>query len=180
MGKRVQGRYAVVLFFVLFIMVFGMAVIWYNGFMGRQCDKRIVCDLNGDGVEEVICLSDNHMTVSHEKAVLWESEPEWEVTDFLVGDMDRDGSRELLVLLWKKGSFGEYTPFWKENDEEYSQHIYIYRMSENKIRAVWMSSRLKPQIQSWNMTKDSLIHIITDSGEDTDWMWGQWGLERVR
>lgn len=180
MGKRVQGKLAAGLLFVAGFIGFIFFLMWNRYCTVGQYDNSMNCDLNGDGAEEIIRLTDSCVTVSHENVVIWESDAEWEVTDFLVADINRDDREELLLLAWKKGSFGEYTPFWEENDEEYSQHIFIYRMSEDKMQAVWMSSRLKPQVQSWNMTEDGLIHIVTDSGEDTDWMWGEWGLERVR
>lgn len=180
MGRRVQGKLAVVLLFAAGIIGFIFFLMWNRYCTVRQYVNSMNCDLNGDGTEEAIRLADSRITVSCEEEVIWESDSEWAVTDFLVADINRDDRQELLLLLWKNGSFGEYTPFWKENDEEYSQHIFIYRMSEDKIQAVWMSSRLKPQVQSWNMTEDNLIHIVTADGEDTSWLWGQWGLERVR
>lgn len=180
MGKRVQGKLAVKRISAAAVMVILIVLLWNGTFAKRQSGKDVICDINGDGQEERISLTENHVRVSRQEAVLWQSDEEWEVTDFLVADIDGDDTVELLLLLWKKGSFGEYTPFWIEDDgQTVTQHIFIYRMDEDKMKAVWMSSQLKPQVRSWDLAKENRIHIITDSGEDTIWMWGQWGLERV-
>jgi hypothetical protein len=43
-----------------------------------------------------------------------------------------------------------------------------------------MSSKLIPEISAWDITEENQIHIITTSGEDTLWIWGSWGLERIK
>jgi predicted DNA binding protein len=143
--------------------------------------KVLYCDMDGDGVCEIITQKLRSVTIEMNGEVCWKSDMEWKCDDFLVADIDGDGANEFLVLLWKKGSFGEHTPFWKENDDEISQHIFIYEWSEEKgrIAPVWMSSKLIPEISSWDINEDNQIHIITMSGEDTLWIWGSWGLERI-
>lgn len=181
MGKRVQSRLAVILIAVCAAAGFITFLIRDGYFPGRWHNKTISCDLDGDGDDEVIKLANRQLAVSRNNVTLWKSDENWKVADVLINDINRDGTRELLVLLWKRGSFGEYIPFWEEeNDKEYSQHIFIYQAEGDKIEAVWMSSRLKPQVASWDITEENLLHIVTDKGEDTVWMWGQWGLERVR
>ena len=84
------------------------------------------------------------------------------------------------MLVWKRGSYGDYTPFWDENDNGFSQHIFIFQWIDERPDPIWMSSTLRPQVDSWELTDENTIRIITDSGEDTRWIWGQWGLERIK
>lgn len=108
------------------------------------------------------------------------SEPGWRVNDFLVGDLDRDGREELVLLVWRRGHYGPSHPFWvSRNEYAYSQHIFIYRQEEGKVQPVWMSSSLDPRVKSWSMTEQGCLRILTPSGEDTLWGWGSWGLERL-
>lgn len=183
MGKRVQSKQKLILIAACAVVSAGFVIFLIHDkyFFGRRHNKTIVCDLNGDGTDETIKLADRRVTVSRDGVLLWQSDDDWKAEDVLAADINRDGSREILILLWKKGSYGTYLPFWEEeNDKEYSQHIFIYRVVEDGMEAVWMSSRLKPQAASWDITEDNLLHIVTDKEEDTVWMWGQWGLERIR
>lgn len=181
MGKRFQSKLALILIVLGVAAGFIIFLIRDGYFLDRWQNKTIVCDLDGNGTHEVIKLANRRATVSRDDVLLWKSDDDWKVADVLTADINRDGMEELLVLCWKRGSFGKYLPFWEEeNDKEYSQHIFIYQAAEDRIEAVWMSSRLKPQVASWNITEENLLHIVTDKGEDTVWMWGQWGLVRIR
>ena len=74
--------------------------------------------------------------------------------DVLVMDIDRDQQEELVLLIWKHGSYGRHLPVWeKKNDIRLEQHIFIYRLQERNIstdvmRPVWMSSSLGTEIES--------------------------------
>ena len=69
-------------------------------------------------------------------------------------DIDRDQQEELVLLIWKHGSYGRHLPVWeKKNDIRLEQHIFIYRLQERNIstdvmRPVWMSSSLGKEIES--------------------------------
>lgn len=185
MGKRIQGKYKLIVPGLVLMIAGGMIFFRCNGsFCREQENKTAACDINHDGTDEIITLYNRKLSITDNGNLLWEAQEEWEVTDFLIADINKDGWEEILILLWKQGSFGEHAPFWEEDhtDDEPSQHIFIYQWSgqEQRIKPLWMSSRLKPRIQSWNMTEDGKIHIITDKNEDTLWIWGKWGLERVQ
>lgn len=108
------------------------------------------------------------------------SEPGWRVRDFLIGDLDRDGTDELLLLVWRRGHYGPSHPFWvDQNDYAYSQHIFIYEQKDSGAEPVWMSSALSPRVRCWSMTEEGRLHILTPAGEDTLWGWNSWGLERL-
>lgn len=181
MGKRIQTRHLLILGSILFLVITAGSVfylIWEGFFLDTWEKKNIQVDINMDGTKEVLQLANRKVCIISDEDVLWETPREWKVVDFLLSDIDRDEETELLFLVWKRGSFGEYTPFWEENDDEFTQHIYIFQWEDNRLAPIWMSSKLKPQVESWDMVDDNTIHIITDSGEDTIWIWSSWGLTR--
>ena len=62
---------------------------------------------------------------------IWKNPADWQVQDVLVMDIDRDQQEELVLLVWKHGSYGRHLPVWeKKNDIRLEQHIFIYRLQE--------------------------------------------------
>lgn len=180
MGRRIQGK-TVIIIVALCILAGVTYAGWHNGlWLDKWENKAIDYDFDRDGVSERITLKNRKMKISLADELLWESDDEWKVVDFLIGDINCDSENEVLLLVWKRGSYGEYTPFWDENDNSFSQHIFIFKWVDERLDPIWMSSMLRPQVKSWDLTEDNEIHIITDSGEDTLWIWGRWGLERVK
>ena len=54
-------------------------------------------------------LNDGLFKISDETGVaVWESDANWKVQDFLACDIDNDSEDEILLLTWKKGSFGKH------------------------------------------------------------------------
>lgn len=116
---------------------------------------------------------------------LYASDPDWTVQDTLLADFDRDGKKELALLVLKKGSFGKYRPFWVEEDsDELSQHIFIYRFTERDgrqdVRPAWMSSALTMSVKSWNFDHDRYTLVITEpDGTQSAWRWEYFGLKEA-
>ena len=153
-----------------------LSVIW--------CDKECAADLSGDGIPETLTLTRRTLTVSDASGVsVWQSEPGWRVQDFLIGDIDADGAPELLLLLYKRGSYGTARPFWVERDEtSYSQHIFIYRWSAQSgaPRPIWMASALPVRVRAFSLEPDGLtLRLLTASGSTSLWRWHSFGLTRV-
>ena len=178
MDKRIQVIQQLVIGFVICVI---FAVMLVGLFGSRTGQKTLTMDVDGDGCEEVVTKKLGTVTVRKDGDIIWKSDRKWKCDDFLVADIDRDGYNELMVLLWKQGSFGEHLPFWMEQDIEISQHIFIFSWDERQDRMVpiWMSSRLSPEIRDWNIEKECFIHILSTDGEDMLWMWKNWGLVRI-
>lgn len=127
-----------------------------------------------------LTLTHRRLRLEQDGAVLWETGQDWMVEDALLGDVDGDGAQELLILLWRRGSFGRERPFWVTREERgWSQHIFLYRWEDGAAAPFWMSSALTPQVKDWSLEPEGVIRILTDRGEDTRWRWRTWGLERV-
>ncbi len=130
-------------------------------------------------------LQNGHFELSDEGgAVVWKSDSSWKVQDFLICDIDNDSQYEILLLTWKKGSFGRHLPFWVDkNDTETGQHIYIYEKREQNadkdgfLRASWMSSSLQDIINSWSFDNKTKLRVTYESGQVQYFSWIGWGLK---
>ncbi len=114
------------------------------------------------------------------------------ISDLLIYDVDGDGDDEMVLLLWKRGKFGNSKPFWMENDDKWSQHIFIYDINPDGdiiIRQKWCTSEIGRDVFRWRildrdenirLKKDPKINtlLIEDrKGEVTLWAWESFGLK---
>lgn len=111
------------------------------------------------------------------------SKKDFKVQDVLVTDIDRDGDREMIVLLWKHGRYGMHKPFWVEKDEKnYSQHVFIYDVDEaGNVSEKWCASDMGTVARRIKlMDKNDSIFLMEDKDKNcTLWMWDSWGVKTV-
>ena len=132
-------------------------------------------------------LSRKKVTVTDPEDFRWTSPDGVLVQDVLYEDIDRDGERELILLCWRRGSFGDHMPFWVEkNDNDWGQHIFIYdylpdnTVYPSKIHPIWMSSAIPMSITGFSFDESiRAIYISEDGGYITGWAWLSWGLELI-
>ena len=113
-------------------------------------------------------------------------EKSWLVQNELSFDIDGDGNKEEILLVWKRGSYGKKRPSWVVSDEAgFSQHIFIYSLRDDGWHPIWMSSRLPFEAASFKTGspipgtgRESLI-INAPDGSETEWGWLSWGLELI-
>ncbi len=107
----------------------------------------------------------------------------WNVQQCSRGDIDGDGHEELLVLVWKRGSFGNHLPFWVEkNDRNLGQHIYIYKWQEERpsgMKPIWMSSTLPKYIDHFTVGSQGSVYLYGSEAErePEQYRWKQFGLK---
>ena len=138
----------------------------------------------GGGATGVLSLHDRCLSfrLSDDASPLFETPADWQVSDAFTGDVDRDGVRDVSCIVWKRGSFGSARPFWIEDEElerdesVYSQHLFIYRLSDGELRPLWMSSSLGFEARETRLLDDGVFRIETDGGKTTYWQWQGWGL----
>ena len=116
-------------------------------------------------------------------SVLWESDSSYKVQDFLLADLDRNGDKELIALLWKRGKYGTSRPFWVTEDEtDYSQHLFLYDIEEGgKLQSKWFTSDVGTPIRRMKMLERTPDILLTETVEGVNnlWRWNTWGLEYV-
>ncbi|HHV16186.1 MAG TPA: hypothetical protein GXX58_06390 [Gelria sp.] len=185
--KQIVGVIAVV--FMLLLLVFR--------FFSDKPEQHATYDLNHDGIMESYHLAEGKLTVTQPDDIDWNSPPEWNVQSFALGDATGDGNPELIMVLWKRGSFDRHKPLWYEREENnYSCHLFVYQLIENKLIPRWCSSALDRPIKSFTIEKDSSEHtyLAVEEGyystycarrpiiwgkEHSNWTWKQWGFYRM-
>lgn len=115
--------------------------------------------------------------------ILYESPKEWLVSDYFFFDVDHDGEKDVVMMVWKQGSFGEHKPFWhKGKDNKWTQHIFIYNWDSersDRLDPRWMSSGLGIKVHKVYIDEKNRVHFIDDKGNETVWQWLGWGLTLV-
>lgn len=112
---------------------------------------------------------------------LWASDPKILVQDLLLGDIDRDGEEEVLILCWRRGRYGPAKPDWVKEERTWSQHIYIYDLSPQKggLRALWMASDIGKEVFSWSLPSEGRLLLSHPDGTRDLWQWRDFGLEYI-
>lgn len=165
---------------------------------GSSCRVHAVGDLDGDGIIEDYSLVDHCLTVRVGEEVLWRSPRDWRVDNVVLGDADNDGKINMVLTLWKKGSFGSVKPFWvTSEDAGYKDHLFVYCLKNKVMKQVWCSSDLDHPIISLTIRDwdgDGLNELVVEEGQyrkmnaeqytfdttaqvrTTVWRWDEWGF----
>ena len=130
-----------------------------------------------------IILKNRAVKVIYDGSVMWTSPKDIRVQDAMSCDIDGDGADEMILLCWKVGRFGTSRPFWVEEDEDvWSQHIFVYSYDGEKIKPKWMSSYIGVDVAEIKATVPGRIRqrlLLTDTdGKMSSWVWDSWGFTR--
>lgn len=145
-----------------------------------------------------LVLENKKVRIIEGEDVFWELPDDVYVQDALWFDIDgqnkqqdaneailSDGilseANEIVVLCWKKGRYGEKSPSWIDEDFEkdiFSQHIFVYNITEKRVRARWMSSYIGTEVKTMNNMENCLI-LKSPEGNETEWKWKSWGFEKI-
>ena len=133
-------------------------------------------------------VSGGALTLSDGKAALvvggetvWRSEEGVRVQDLLMGDIDRDGAEEAMLLCWRRGRYGESRPFWEEEEKnpDWTQHIFLYDLDPRGLTPVWMASDIGLEAVRWWFDEAARLVIVDRTGRWTAWDWLSWGLTAI-
>jgi poly-gamma-glutamate capsule biosynthesis protein CapA/YwtB (metallophosphatase superfamily) len=184
--KRKKGRLLLIASVAVFCCISGVAAFFALG--GRAL-------LTPPGwvtwQEKEICDEDLKLVVKGQKAALfpagektspaWESDRSLKVQDGFLADVDRDGDTEMVLLLWKRGRFGQHRPFWISSDEKtFSQHIFIYDVNESgTVKNKWFASDIGRDVLRMKLMKEDPAIFLTETGngECFLWAWESFGLK---
>lgn len=148
-------------------------------------------DLDRDGMSEFYSLQDGKLKVTDSSRLIWQSQDDWWVDDFFLGDSDNNGISELNLLVWKAGSFGPHRPFWvTEEDLSVKNHLFIFKLVEGVIKPVWQSSNLdRPNYKAGlaDLDGDGTNELVVVEGDYDDpgvreagiWRWNGWGFSKI-
>ncbi|MCM1184555.1 MAG: CapA family protein [Roseburia sp.] len=131
-----------------------------------------------------IQLRHKGVTVLYENAPVWHSPEHVLVQDVLSIDIDDDSAQELILLCWKRGRYGRLRPFWVEEDEQgWSQHIFVYEYDDKTLRPKWMSSYIGEDVAHMAAGERAAapsyrLLLTSPDGTLSCWVWDSWGFSR--
>lgn len=141
--------------------------------------KEISCDRESREPDKIVLVGKQVSVFAGQDAV-WQSGRELRVQDVLWCDMDHDSQKELILLCWKRGRYGESRPFWvTEEEKNWSQHIYIYDWADGGIRPIWMASDIGLEVAAWRFDEAQRLILTDREGRESAWDWLSWGLSRI-
>ena len=138
-------------------------------------------DLNGDGQQEGLFLNKGMLDIQDgASAARYRAPRTWRISDALVGDIDRDGTDELVLIAWRRGSYGPSHPFWLKLDSSgLSQHIFVFRYDNGQLEPQWMSSALGFEVHHAELDDEGVLHVRAKQGEEQNELalaWDSWGF----
>ena len=160
------------------------ALLYYSGvFLPRFAVWHDV-KLTGEDENEPdeIILKNGRIRAYKDGECIFEAPGISRVQNAVFTDIDRDGRRELILLNFNIGRYGDHRPFWVRFDAPvWRQHIYIYDYDPSRMifHPIWMASDIGMEAADCVM-EDKQVLMITDSqGRETRWMWISFGLRCV-
>lgn len=160
----------------LFVILAGLLLLAASDCPGSRSAREIQAaattiqhDLDRDGRPECYTLGGGLLSISRDGLVLWESPPTWGVYDCIFGDANNDGGEELILLLWKTGSYGRDKPFWYHGfDDRMSNHLFVYKLVNSNLKPLWCSSALPGPIsalQVVDINQDGKNELVVSEGK---------------
>ncbi|MEN6350615.1 MAG: hypothetical protein ABFD08_14615 [Syntrophomonas sp.] len=159
--------------------------------------QTVYGDIDRNGNQEEYLLKNQQLQVFENNHLIWHTPGEWQVNQIRLADADNNEQTELLLVIWKKGSFGKSKPFWfKGPDDKYTCHLFLYRLLSGRMKEVWCSSALVNPIIKLDVKDtdaDGLNELNVREGpqtgfayplrklfshQNTTWIWNGWGFTR--
>ena len=153
--------------------------------------KKEQADLDNDSVPENYDLENGRLTITENEKMIWQSQSDWWIDDFVLADSNNDGIVDINLSLWKSGSFGTSKPFWvKENDMSVKNHFFVLDFSGGTIKQVWGSSNLAEpncEFKIVDVDNDGENDLVVVEGNYSQkpkctgnyvavWKWNDWGF----
>ncbi len=182
---------------MLLAVILGMAA-WLKWGYKLSASQTLYGDTDDNGLREKYSLNNQQLHVYEGSQLIWHTPKEWQVKQIKLADADNNDQTELLLVIWKKGSFGNSKPFWfKGPDDQLTCHLFVYHLLAGRMKAVWCSSALEHPIIRLDVKDsngDELNELQVTEGpsygfaypirqylnqQDTKWIWNDWGFKRI-
>ncbi len=190
---------------IIILAIIGLIVagILYEFIQDPSSEIVLEGDLNDNGMPEKYAHKNFRLKVYEDDKILWESPAEYKIDHVAIGDVTGDGRGNLLICVWKKGSFGRYRPFWHHGkDDEYKHHLFIYEYKDGRFKPRWFSSSLLRPITDMELIQNDDVgnqhlklfvvegkykkapfgkHTVDrkasiTQGRSSIWEWDKWGF----
>ena len=146
----------------------------------------IEANLDDEGEDERFVLERRRVSVMTDAGgpsshLVYESPRDWMVFGMACADLDSNGSVELILALWKRGTLGTSRAIWETNPLErwhpwFAQHLYVYTWRDGELVPFWMGGDLDAHVASMYVDDEARVHLVTLEGDDTSWSWEGWGF----
>ncbi len=165
----------------VFILAAVLFLLWWFGmFLPHWIGWQ---ELSFPYEDATVRLEDRCMKLLVNERTCFVTNRDWFVQDVLCQDINCDGMDELVLLVWKHGSYGDHLPLWvKHNDIRLEQHIFIYQWDssrENRLKPVWMSSTLGYEVSTIARGTDDGLIVTDREDKSLLWRWEDFGLKLV-
>lgn len=141
---------------------------------------NIASDLDGDRIEETLVVAQRKLSILHGADVVYETPGDWSVSDVAVRDFDGNGTPNILLIVWKMGSFGDARPFWREGEpDEMTQHVFVFEYGDGELVPTWMSSEIGVSAAETFVDAFDRLHLFGTDGKESVWEWNHWGFALV-
>ncbi len=158
-------------------------------------------DLNNDDRPESLLLMDGRLSILSGSETAWQSPPAWQVSQADFTDLNRDGSPEVTLLVWRPfapwpvdrwlphgGRINEF-----HDSEDQSCHLILIGWGEGKYRELWAGSALAEPVLDFaavDLDGDGDQELLTLDGSYDDppsepasafktWEWNGFGFTVV-
>ncbi len=158
-------------------------------------------DLDGNGIQETLALSDERLTILSEGRIAWQSPAEWQVVQAAIVDLNQDGYPEVSLLLWRPfraWPVDQWLPYGGRiagfhNMEGQSCHFILIGWSGKSYQELWAGSAMADPITAFtaaDLDGDGKQELVALEGRYSDpgsapartlkvWKWNGFGFSVV-
>jgi hypothetical protein len=210
-----MGKIRFLPFFVIVTLLLGLAspgiihiYTWLNGTLVQQ-DLQNLFKLEGKFIQQsmLVPVSGDCMQFSEEQLKLtrcnetgevgiWKTPEDWRVEELIVADLNRDGTREYALLVWRSfapwpidrflPNGGRITGF--QDKKGLSAHLILVGWDGDEYRELWAGSALAnpiSAIRAIDIDRDGFAELVAvegeydsavETGNITIWQWQGFGF----
>jgi hypothetical protein len=167
----------------------------------RLSDSETLADLDEDGLPERLTLTAGKAALWQADRLRWQSPPAWQVAQARVTDLNRDGTPEITLLVWrpfKPWPVDAWLPHGGRIEEFHdaagmSCHIILIGWKQGVYRELWAGSAMADPVKSFtaaDLLGDGQQYLVTLEGKYIDsrsaparllkvWEWNGFGFTVV-